>query len=389
MKLAIIGGGPAGVMAAIIAKENNPLLDITIFDKAKPLVTLLCTGGGRCNLTNAEFDFKELAKNYPRGEKFLYSVFSQFDVSSMFEFFSKYGLELYIQDDNRVFPKSDQASEIKDLLIGIAVGKGIKIKSYTEVFSLKKEQNFIINENFSFDKVVIATGGRNKFGYKIAESLGHTVSDLEPVLCGMKTKEPFAEIAGVSLKNVLGKVKNIELQGDLLFTHKGLSGPLILNFSSHLAFEKMPISLSLNFSGLDFEEQDLELIKLLAENPKKNISNLLQKYLPSALIDELLKKSGIPLEKKSFEINSKDRKCIAGFLSELKVDLIAKDTPYMVTAGGIELNEVDKNLQSKKVEGLYFAGEILNIDGLCGGYNLQACFSMGYVIGKSVSSNKN
>jgi len=384
MKLAIIGGGPAGFMAAIIAKENNPTLDITIFDKAKPLVSLLYTGGGRCNLTNAEFDFKELAKNYPRGEKFLYSVFSQFDVSSMFDFFSKYGLELYIQEDNRVFPKSDQASDIKDLLIGIAVGKGIKIKSHTEVFCLKKEQKFVINDNFSFDKVVIATGGRNKFGYRIAESFGHKVSDLEPILCGMKINEPFEVIAGVSLKNVLGKVKNIELQGDLLFTHKGLSGPLIFDLSSYLAFEKMPLSLTLNFSGLDFEEQDAELIKLLAENPKKNILNLLQKYPPSALMEELLKRHGIALDKKSFDINSKERKCIAGFLSEFKVDLIAKDTSYMVTAGGVELNEVDKNLQSKLVEGLYFAGEILNVDGLCGGYNLQACFSMGYVVGNSV-----
>ena len=388
MKLAIIGGGPAGFMAAIIAKENNPIADITIFDKAKPLATLLYTGGGRCNLTNAEFDFKELAKNYPRGEKFLYYIFSQFDVSSMFEFFSKYGLELYIQEDNRVFPKSDQADEIKDLLISIAVGKGIKLKSHTEVYSIKKTSDFLINDDFHFDKVVIATGGKNKFGYKIAKSFGHTVSDLEPILCGMKINEPLSKIAGVSLKNVSGKAKNIELHGDFLFTHKGLSGPLILNLSSYLAFEKLPVTLTLNFSGIDFEEQDAELIKLLAENPKKNISNLLQKYLPSAMAEELLNRHGISLDKKSFEINSKDRKCISGFLSEFKVDLIEKDTPFMVTAGGIELNEVDKNLQSKIVDGLYFAGEILNIDGLCGGYNLQACFSMGYVIGKAVTAKE-
>lgn len=386
MKLAIIGGGPAGFMAAIIAKENNPSLDITIFDKAKPLSTILYTGGGRCNLTNAEFDFKELAKNYPRGEKFLYSVFSKFDVSSTFEFFSKYGLELYIQEDNRVFPTSDKASDIKDLLVGIAVGKSIKLKSNTEIWSVKKEQKFVVNDNLYFDKVVIATGGRNKFGYKIAQSFGHTVSDLEPVLCGMKIKEPFSDIAGVSLKNISGKVKNIEFQDDLLFTHKGLSGPLVLNLSSYLAFEKLPLTLELNFTGLDFEEQDAELIELLAQNPKKNISNLLQKYIPSALVDELLKRFKIETDKKSFEINSKERKSIAGFLSEFKVDLIEKDTPYMVTAGGIELNEVDKNLQSKLVEGLYFAGEVLNVDGLCGGYNLQACFSMGYVVGQALNN---
>lgn len=386
MKLAIIGGGPAGFMAAIIAKENNPTLDITVFDKAKPLASILYTGGGRCNLTNAEFDFKELAKNFPRGEKILYSVFSQFDVSSMFEFFSKYGLELYIQDDNRVFPKSDKAEEIKDLLISIAVSKGIKLKSHTEIYDIKKEKDFIINDNFHFDKIVIATGGKNKFGYKIAKSFGHKISELEPVLCGMKTNEPLANIAGVSLKKISAKARNIELCDDLLFTHKGLSGPLILNLSSYLAFEKFPVTLVLNFSGLSFEEQDSELIELLAKNPKKNISNLLQKYIPSALADELLKKHKIALDKKSFEINSKERKCIAKFLSEFETSLVEKDTPFMVTAGGVELNEIDRNLQSKIVEGLYFAGEILNIDGLCGGYNLQACFSMGYVVGKAVNT---
>lgn len=387
MKLAIIGGGPAGFMAAIIAKENNPYLDITIFDKAKPLATLLYTGGGRCNLTNAEFDFKELAKNYPRGEKFLYSVFSRFDVSSMFEFFSKYGLELYIQEDKRVFPKSDKASDVRDLLISIAVGKGIKLKSYTEIFSIKKEGKFIINDNFYFDKVIIATGGRNKFGYETAKSFGHKVSDLEPVLCAMKIKEPLSEIAGISLKNVSAKVKNIELQDDLLFTHKGLSGPLILNLSSYLAFEKFPIVLELNFTGLTFDEQDEELIKLLAENSKKNISNILQKYLPVAMAEEFLKKHGIAPDKKSFEINSKERKIIAEFLSSYKVDLTEKDTPFMVTAGGVTLDEVDKNLQSKMVDGLYFVGEILDLDGLCGGYNLQACFSMGYVVGSSITTS--
>jgi predicted Rossmann fold flavoprotein len=204
----------------------------------------------------------------------------------------------------------------------------------------------------------------------------------------MKIKETFYEIAGISLKNVSAKVKNIEIQDDLLFTHKGLSGPLILNLSSYLAFEKLPIILTLNFSGLSFDEQDAELIKILAENPKKNISNLLQKYLPAAMAEEFLKKHGIVPDKKSFEINSKERKIIAGFLSEYKVELTEKDTPFMVTAGGVELNEVDRNLQSKIVDGLYFAGEILNLDGLCGGYNLQACFSMGYIVGNSLTVGK-
>jgi len=384
MKVAIIGGGPSGFMAAITAKEQNPDWDIIIFERANPLASLLYTGGGRCNITNAEFDFKELARHYPRGEKFLYSIFSRFDVASLFEFFEKIGLELYIQGDNRVFPKSDKAEEIRDALILAAKLKGVKIRALTKVTALKKEEQFVINDNMYFDKVVLATGGRNNFAYDAAKAFGHGVSELAPVLCGMKADKPFTSLAGVSLKNVLASARNVELSGDLLFTHKGVSGPLIFDLSSYLAFEKFPILLKLNFSRLNFEEQDAELIRLLSESPKKNISNLLSGYLPSAVLEEFLLRGGILADKKSYEINSVERKIIAKFLSGFEVELLSKDTPAMVTAGGINLDELDKNLQSKLVEGLYFCGEILNIDGLCGGYNLQACFSTGYVVGSSM-----
>ncbi|MDD3419629.1 MAG: aminoacetone oxidase family FAD-binding enzyme [Candidatus Gastranaerophilales bacterium] len=383
MKIAIIGGGPSGFMAAVSAKENHPEWDITIFEKAKPLSKLLMSGGGRCNITNAEFDFKELAANYPRGEKFLYSVFSRFGVGDLFEFFNKYGIELYIQEDKRVFPTSDKASDIKDVLIGIAIGKGIKIKNHTEVFSVVKNEKFLVNDSMSFDKIILATGGANKFGYKIAKSFGHGVSDLAPCLCGFVLESPFTALAGVSISDVLVKAQGYELKKDLIFTHKGLSGPVIFDLSSYLAFANLPFELELNFTGLDFEEQDKAMIDLLSSHPKKNISNLLCECVPSSVAEELLKRAGISQDKKAFEVNSSERKKITEFLTSLKVNVIAKDTA-MVTAGGINLDELDKNLQSKLVEGLYFCGEILNIDGLCGGYNLQACFSTGYVVGNSL-----
>lgn len=384
MKLAIIGGGPAGFMAAIAAKTKHPDWEITIFERAKPLATLLYTGGGRCNLTFAEFDFKELAKNYPRGEKFLYSVFSRFDAASLFEFFEELGVELYVQEDRRVFPKSDDAEDVRNALLEAAKKLGIKLRPLTPVTSLTKEEEFILNEKLTFDRVIIASGGKNKAAFEFARNFGHGVSKLAPVLCGMKLTEPFPNLSGASLKNIFITTEKIELQGDFLFTHKGISGPVVFDLSSYLAFEKFPLNLKINFTGLDFKSQDDELIKLFEQNPRKNISNILSEYLPYAVAKEFLRRSKISAQKKVCEINSDERKKIAKFLSELEVEITEKDLPAMVTAGGVNLDEIDKNLQSKLVQGLYFCGEILDIDGLCGGFNLQGCFSTGYVAGSSV-----
>ena len=169
--------------------------------------------------------------------------------------------------------------------------------------------------------------------------------------------------------------------GEMLFTHKGLSGPVIMDVSAVLAYQKLPFELEINYTGLDFEEQDKALIDLLNQNPHKNIENTLCACLPAALAKEFLAQSNIPADKKSHQINAQERKKIATFLTAQKLTVQAKDPNYMVTAGGVDLREIDNNLQSKITPGLYFAGEILDIDGLCGGFNLQACFSMGYVAG--------
>lgn len=384
MKVAIIGGGPAGFLAAITLKENNPSFEVVIFERAKPLASLLYTGGGRCNITNAEFDFKELAFNYPRGEKFLYSVFSRFGVGDLFEFFNKIGVELYTQPDNRVFPVSDNAEDVRGALLDYARTLGVEINPLTQIRSVKKDEKFVLNDKFLFDKVVIATGGKNSFGYDVARGFGHGVGALAPVLCGMKLENPFPSLAGVSLKNIAISVGDIALCGDFLFTHRGISGPVVFDLSSYLAFAKFPICAAVNFTGMDFEEQDVELIRLFGQNSKKNISNILTEYFSHAVAEEFLQRCGVAPQKKAHEITSSERKKIAEFLTRAEFVLTAKDTPSMVTAGGVCLDEVDKNLQSKIVEGLYFCGEILDIDGLCGGYNLQACFSTGHVVGSSI-----
>lgn len=383
MKIAIIGGGPAGFMAAITAKEQNPDLNITIFDKSKPLSTLFATGGGRCNLAYAEFDFKELASNFPRGEKFLYSVFSQFDTSSTFEFFERYGLELFTQEDSRVFPKSEKSIDVIKTLLNAARMNEIDIKYNFEINSIEKKEKFIINKKLSFDKIIIATGGKGK-GCEFAKKLGHKITQTSPALCGMKTSPRFENISGLTLKNVKGKVNNLEISKDILFTHKGLSGPMIFEISSRLAFDKKPLTLTLRLIDKKTEQTDKELVEELNQNSQKNISNLLSKYseLPNSLVEELLKANQIPLDKKANQINSKERKLIANFLCSLEFKINENDKGAMVTAGGVCLDEVDnKTMQSKLVDGLYFCGEVLDIDGLTGGFNLQACWSTGYIVG--------
>lgn len=379
-KIAIIGAGPAGFMAGIRCKELYPNFDVTIFDSAKPLAKLLLTGGGRCNICNAIFDFKELAKNYPRGEKFLYSIFNKFDTSDLFNFFEKANIDLYIQNDNRVFPNTNSAKTIRGALLAIAQQKNIKIKPNFKINELEKKQNsFILNKTLQFDNVIIATGN-NRSGIRLVEALGHKIIALEPTLCGIKTKNPAPELSGVSIK-AIGTVDKAEFSGELLFTHSGVSGPMIMDISSILAYKKFPYTLKLNFTSLKQDSQEQELLEIFYNHPKKNISNLLTKYLPHSLIENFLEESNIPKEKKAGEISRKERAKIASFLTKKELILIKKEPNFMVMAGGVALDEVDNNLESKIIKGLYFAGEILDIDGLCGGFNLQACFSTGFVAG--------
>lgn len=382
-KIAIIGGGPAGFMSAIVCKNLYPEFDITIFDSAKPLSKLLLTGGGRCNISNAIFDFKDLAKNYPRGEKFLYSIFSRFDVSDLFSFFEKAGVDLYIQEDNRIFPKTNDAKTIRGALLSLAQQKNIQIKPNFQIVSIKKipEHNkFFLNETLQFDNIIIATGNTPK-GLAIAEKLGHTIIPIEPTLCGMQIETPYPNLAGISTQIATAHAQSKEFSGDILFTHKGISGPMIMDISSVLAYEKLPLELELNFTGLNSKEQDKELLELLDKSPKKNIANLLNKYLPISVIEEFLKEIDLKPDKKACEISKEKRAKIVKFLTKKRLILTKKEPNFMVKAGGIKLDEVDKNLESKIVKGLYFAGEILDIDGLCGGFNLQACFSTGFVAG--------
>ena len=384
--VAIIGAGPAGCMCAYYAQENH---EVTLFDFAKPLHTLLYTGGGRCNLAYAEYDFKELAKFYPRGEKFLYSIFSRFCTGDTIDFFAKIGVDTYMQDDLRFFPTSNSAAEVREKFLKSLDSCAFKKEKVLEI--VKTENGFLVeteNNSYPFDKVVIAVGGHA--GFSLAKALGHEIIAPKPALTGLVTKEKFKPIQGVSLKNIEAKVsgrgnKFASVRGDILFTHEGISGPLAYTVSSICAREDYsytnPLVLKLNFlqSEIDFQE-------LLNTNSKKDIKNLVSELVPRSLAEYLLQASGVGLDEKCHQINAKKRDLILQALTEFEINIMStgKDGE-VVTSGGVCLDEINpKTMESKLVEGLYFAGEVIDVDGFCGGFNLQNCWSTGFVAGTSI-----
>ena len=395
--IGIIGGGPAGIMCAIFAAKN-PNNKVFILDKNIILNTILPTGGGRCNLAYCEYNFKELAKFYPRGEKFLYSILSKFSTADTIEFFNNIGVETYVQEDLRVFPVSDSSKEVKNALLKQVDRKNIK-KLFENVLKIKKTpQGFDVTTDkgfHHFDKLVIATGGKGN-GHSLAKSLEHNVTELRPALSSLITKEKdFATISGISLKNIEAqvffnnkKVKN--LSGDFLFTHNGISGPLVYKISSYCAYlnfdDKNPLKIVLNLVNKESQDFDKELSEVLKTNAQKDILNTVSNYIPKNLAAVILKKENISHDIKSGQLSKQFREKIVKNLTSLTFNALkVARGEEIVTAGGVDLKEIDsKTMGSKIVSDLYFCGEILDIDGITGGFNLQNCWSTGYIAGKTL-----
>ena len=402
-KICIAGGGPAGIMAAVFAAKN-PQNQIFIFDKGIILNTLLPTGGGRCNLAYDEYNFKELAKFYPRGEKFLYSVFSRFSTKDTLEFFKNIGIKTYVQDDSRIFPVSDSAKDVKQALLKQIDKKNIKkvfekIETITkngDIFLVKTDKN-----TYKFDAVIIACGGRGN-GQKLAKGLGHTITELKPSLCAMVTKEKdFASVSGISLKNVRAEVffenKKVKipanmLTGDILFTHKGVSGPLVYRISSYCAYfdfdKQKPLKIIFNLTDMDFKDFDDLFLQSLKSEPQKEAVNVLARFLPKNLANAIFCKENINAFQKAGQFTKNDRQKISKSVTALSLNIISVEKgEEIVTAGGVDLKEINpKTMESKLVENLYFCGEVLDIDGLTGGFNLQNCWSTGFIAGNSLST---
>lgn len=374
IKVGIIGAGPAGCACAKFLQDSA---SVTLFDFASPLRTLLPTGGGRCNLAHAEYDFKELVKNYPRGEKFLYSIFSRFSTSDTIDFFESIGIKTYTQDDFRIFPESNSSKQVREMLLKALNKTTIKREKALRLEDGEKLKLITDMNSYYFDSIIIATGGHAS--YELFTRLGINIIEPKPALVGLLTKEKLSNLSGVVIENC----KSEGLIANLLFTHKGISGPLIYKISSLKAKNKFPYTLSIDLCPKDIDLQDL-----INSNPHKQINNLLSDYIPKRVVNYILEVCKISNSQKCHLINAKQRDCILEKIHSLILTIIGTSPDgEVVTAGGVDLKEINpKTLESKKVKGLYFIGEVLDIDGFCGGFNLQNCWSTAFVASNAILS---
>ena len=362
-KVAIIGGGPAGCMCAYFLQDK---FEVTVFDKDAPLKTLLPTGGGRCNLAHAEYDFRELAKNYPRGEKFLYSVFSKFSTAETIDFFESIGVKTYIQSDLRIFPVSNNSKNVREKFLN-----SLKKVKFIKEEVLKIDKGFWTVTNarkYKTDYIIISTGGHSS--YNIIKQLGHNIIAPKPALTGLETKENFSCLSGVAINGIL-------------FTHKGVSGPEIYKISSLRARDNFPYKLIFDLTG------ELDLQEKLNTSPHKSIKNLLSDFIPKSLSEFILNSLSINPDEKCCMINGTVRDKILDKLRRFQITVTGTAADgEIVTSGGVDLKEINpKTMESKLVPKIYFCGEVVDIDGFCGGFNLQNCWSTAYVAAQAVLDN--
>lgn len=375
MVFAIIGAGASGCMCAYFLLKAG--FEVTLFDMSSPLRTLLPTGGGRCNLAHAEYDLKELAKNYPRGEKFLYSVFSKFSTYDTLALFEELGIETYTQENNRIFPTSNSAKDVRERILEKIKGARFAKEKVESIERIGSEYKIKTNKaEYLFSHVIVSVGGH--WGVDVLKKLDINIIPQKPSLVGLNTniKAP----SGIVLKNVYSK--DLKITDDILFTHFGISGPLTFKISSVKARDKFPYKL--NF---DLYPKDLPLQDLLNTYPHKELKNILSEFLPLNFVKYLLGDlAGI----KAHKINGKIRDEILEKIHNFEVMVTGTNKgEETVTAGGVDLKEINpKTMECKKYPHLYFIGEILDIDGFCGGFNLQNAWSTAYVAAEGILSNQ-
>lgn len=441
MKVIVIGGGPAGLVSAIsAATENN---EVIVLEKMKePGRKLLITGKGRCNITSS-LPMEDFIKNIPGNGKFLYSAFNNFTNEDIIKLLKEQGVNVKIERGQRVFPVSDKAIDVRDALINKAKKLGVKIITNAKVENIitkKNEQVYIANnsaenieknieekdtvegvefllngkkEYIKCNKVILATGGKSYpgtgstgNGYEIAKKLGHTITKIVPSLVPLEAKEDSLEVCkkiqGLSLKNVNVKFMDTEKNkviyedfGEMLFTHFGLSGPTILSGSAHLLRYKNleellksgKIKIIIDIKpALSIEKLDERILRDFSTEKNKMFKNSLDALLPKKMIDTIIELSNINPNKKVNEITKKERENLVNLLKKFEITIkgFRPIEEAIVTAGGVTIKEINpKTMESKIINGLYFAGEIIDVDAYTGGFNLQIAYSTGYTAGRN------
>ena len=400
----VVGGGPAGMFSAITAAQGGA--DVTIIERNEQLgKKLLITGKGRCNVTNY-CDCDTFLANINHNPKFLYSAFNAFSAMDCYSYFEQRGVPLKVERGARVFPQSDKSQDIKNALEGHLDELGINRVIGRVVKISAKGGGFIVScesEKYSADAVIVATGGKSYpktgstgDGYKLAQSLGHTIIPPAGALVGLKEKGGMCRrMAGLTLKNCAVQIINDNNKkcvykdfGELLFTHTGVSGPTVLSASSKLDDFESGFELIIDLKpALTFEKLDARILRDFELFKNRNISNGLSKLLPRKCIPVILNITGIPAETKVNRITRFERQALVSTIKAFKIKLWSKEriSEAIVTAGGINVNEITpQTMESKLVQGLYFAGEVLDLDALTGGFNLQIAWSTAYAAGSNI-----
>lgn len=405
--LIVVGGGAAGMMASGIAANRGK--KVLLLEKNEQLgKKILITGKGRCNLTN-DCEIEEIIKNFPDNGKFLYSALYTFSNWQLKDFFNKLGVKTKVERGDRIFPISDSARDVVEALKRFIIDAGVEIKLKTSVDKVIAEGKEVKGVKDSDEKeyyscnVLIAVGGKSYpttgssgDGYTMAEELGHDISTIKPSLVPLKIKEDWVkELQGLNLRNVSvaliidGKKKREEF-GEMLFTHFGVSGPITLTLSRDVVdyLGKAQIKLSINLKpALSYEQLDNRLQRDFEEYSRKQFKNSLGDLLPSKLIPVIISLSSIPEDKEVNQITKEERQELLELLSNLEVTVIGSMgfNLSIVTKGGIATEQINPStMESKLIQGLYFAGEVIDVDAYTGGFNLQGAFSMGYLVGSSI-----
>lgn len=407
----VVGGGAAGMMAAGQAAKGGSR--VLLLEKKERLGRKIAiTGKGRCNLTNEE-NVTDFISHYPGNGRFLHGILRDFDNVALREFFARYGVETKVERGGRVFPVSDDAEKVVEALAAFLKDKGVEVRSGTAVEEILVENGHVKGvrgagqQQYLAPAVIVCTGGAsypatgsNGDGFKFARKLGHSVITPRPALVPLKTSEEWVkELQGLALRNVEASLwvegkKKISEFGEMLFTHFGVSGPIILTLSRQAGDslrDGKQVELRINLKpALSLEQLDTRVQRDFQKYTNKQFKNALDDLLPQSMIPVMIHLSGINPDGVVHQISREERKRLVGLLQELRMTItetLSIETA-IVTAGGIDIKEINpKTMASKRVEGLFWAGEVVDVDGITGGYNLQAAFSMGYRAGRSASDS--